>query len=124
VPDPHASGPALTCAILQMTLAAALAPLTHLRELVLQDLPFACIPGDLPDPVFPPCTGDLWASPFYNVALAISARVRSLRHVVFLGGFACEEVCRIGLRPGEVETFWQAPGMTGAESESMESAGA
>jgi hypothetical protein len=92
-----------------MTLADGLAPLVRLRELRLQDLTYIAVPDDaVPQPA-PPAPADVWASPFYNVARTLGARVHSLRHVVFLGGYACEEVCRVEMRVGEVIMLWQAP---------------
>jgi hypothetical protein len=51
----------------------------------------------------------VWASPFYNVARTLGAAVRALRRVTFLGGYGCEEVCRVEMRAGDVLAFWQAP---------------
>jgi hypothetical protein len=97
----------------QTTLAEGLAPLSHLRELRLQQLVYKKLPGDLPDPPLAlgvraaPDDMDIWTSPFYNVALTISNSVCSIRKITFLGGYTCPEICRVELREGEVLTFWQ-----------------
>jgi hypothetical protein len=90
-------------------LARTLARLSRLRELRLQDLVYAQIPGDtatisFPDP--PPLSAP-HLSPLYHVARTLAEGVSSLRRVVFLGGYDCAEVIRIGVRAGQVEEFWQ-----------------
>jgi hypothetical protein len=85
-----------------------------LRELILQDLSYKRTPGDIPTIAFPPAPEEIWTSPFYNVALTVGTSVRSLRKITFLGGYRCPEICRVELRGGEVLTFWQDPGDSGA----------
>jgi hypothetical protein len=64
-------------------------------------------PGDMERIAFPPRPDDIRESPLYGVAHTLAQGLPSLRRVVFLGGYECTEVCRIGVRQGVVEEYWQ-----------------